>query len=182
MDPTRIDELSKALSNVEAGLEGSMKRLVEGQLDSLTQVGIVRELLAGKRTLAELVEALYGLKRQDDGFKTEYTRIRREVRALESKGFVSRALFGRERPYRLTQLAVARITKIAEVTPSWQPKLVTPIDFGIYVVAMLLAAVGFVMSRNLDDPWAGLQALRYAAAFFGGLAFSRFAGTVRKVV
>ena len=81
-----------------------MKTLMEGDLRDLVQVGIVRKLLPGSRISSELVEAVYDVRRGDEGFQTYYTKIRRAIADLESRGFVSRRLFGRDRPFRLTQL------------------------------------------------------------------------------
>jgi hypothetical protein len=182
VDPIRSDEVSKALSGLEARLERSMKPLAENELDNMTQIAIVKELLSGRRTLSELVEAVYGLKRQDEGFKTEYTRVRREIAQLEARGFVSRGLFGRERPYRLTQLAVARLTRIAEVSPTWQGRLVTVPDLVIYSMAMVMAAWGFLVAWGATDTAPYLQWIRYVALFLAGLACSRFVGTLQKVI
>lgn len=177
------DEVRRALDDMESRLKGSMKSLVDSEFRSLAQVAIVRELLSGKRTVTELVEALYELKRGDEGFKTQYTRVMREVARLESKGFVSRRLFGRERPYRLTQLAVARITKIAGIEPSWSPRLIRRADLVAYALALGTVVLSFLAARDvvrLSDAF--VRVLRPISLFLGGLAFCRFLELLRRVL
>ena len=184
VDPNRRDDLSKALSDLESQIAGSMKTLVEAELKDLAQVGIVRELLSGNRTSSEIVDALYGVRRGDEGFQSHYTKIRREIADLESKGFVSRRLFGRDRPYRLTQLAVARLTRMANVGPTWSTSLVPRLDLFVYGAAVCLAGICALGSMDILSlpPGPSFLVLLSTALFLGGIAFTRFVETLRRVV
>lgn len=177
-----MDELSKTLAGIESQIAGPMKKLMEGELKDLTQAGIVRELLSGNRTSSELVEAICDVKRGDEGFQSYYTRVRREIADLESRGFVSRRLFGRERPYRLTQLAVARLTRMGNLAPTWGTCLIPKVDLLVYLVALCLAGICALVSTHIVDLPAGLWfLLLLSSAFLGGIAFTRFLEMVRKV-
>ncbi len=183
MDNGRKEELSKALVELESRISRSTKALMEGEFKDLVQVGIVRELLSGSRTSSELVETIYGVRRGDEGFQSHYTRIRREIADLESKGFVSRRLFGRNRPYRLTQLAVARLTRMANVNTTWGAVLIPRRDLLIYSVAMLLVGFCSLVSVGIvyipSVPW---FLLLLSSAFLTGVAFTRFIETLARVV
>ncbi len=89
-----------------------MEELAKGELTNMVQVQIVRELLNGRRTVAELVEALFALRQGDEGYLAQYYQIDKELKLMGSRGLVSRRPFGRDKPYALTQHAVARLTMI----------------------------------------------------------------------
>jgi len=177
------NELSKNLAEVESKIARSMKTLMEGELKDIAQAGIVRELLSGSRTSSELVESLYGLKRGDEGFQSYYTKIRREIADLESRGFVSRRLFGRERPYRLTQLAVVKLTRMADLAPTWSTRLITRIDLIAYLAALSLAGTcALVSTHGIDLPASRWFALLLTSTFLTGIAFTRFVQMLKKVI
>jgi len=156
-----------------------MKELARSEFN-LLQIEIVEELLSGRRTVAELVEAIYSVSRGGEGFATHYSRVRREIRQLESKGFVvPRKLFGRDKPYGLTQLAVAKLTQIEGVEPGQSQRVVPRIDYLLYVGAILLwIAASTVLASS------GYVSTIMVAAFFftSGIAFCRFLQTVRRVI
>ncbi len=184
VDPEKREELSKALADLESQISRSMKTLMEGELRDLAQVTIVRELLSGSRTSSELVEVVYGVRRGDEGFQSYYTKIRREIADLESRGFVSRRLLGRHRPYRLTQLAVARLTSMANLQPTWSTSLVPLLDRVVYLAALGLATVcALASTKALDIPRGPYFLLLLSAALLTtGVAFTRFVETLRRVL
>ncbi len=177
------EEFSKVLVDLESRLARSTKELVDAEFRSVLQVSVVRELLAGERTMAELVEAIYGLAPGHDGYHTHYTRVRREIQRLASRGFVSRRLFGRNRPYRLTQLAVAKITHMASVRPSWAMKVLPGRDLVLFVVALAMAGVCALAGTGTIIELHGYPflLLLVLSAFCGGMAFVRFAEILRRV-
>jgi hypothetical protein len=106
-EPEGIDELQH---RVRAGIS-NLKGLDIG--DELG-VEILSQLVKGRRTSSEITTFVYGQKRGDDGFESSYSRVRREIRKLESKGLISRNLFGRDRPS--THLR----TRYGEAQAEWQ--------------------------------------------------------------
>jgi hypothetical protein len=178
------DGLSKALADLQSQMSGTLKILIEGELKDLTQVSIVRELLGGRRTSSELVEAVYGVRRGELGFDSCYTRIRRAVADLESKGFVSRRLFGRDKPYYLTQLAVVRLTRIAKAAPRGRYALLPRIDIVIYTAAVALASICAVASAEVfslpEGPW--FLIIYSVALLLSGVALTRFLETLKVVI
>ena len=183
MDNDR-DEVSKALADLQSQMSGTLKVLIEGELKDLTQVSIVRELLGGRRTSSELAEAVYGIRRGEVGFDSCYTRIRRAVADLESRGFVSRRLFGRDKPYYLTQLAVIRLTRIAKAAPRGRYALLPRVDIAIYAAAVALASICAMASSGVfslpEGPW--FLILYSAALLLSGVALTRFVETLKVVM
>ncbi len=178
------DDLSKALADLQSQMSGALKVLIEGELKDLTEVSIVRELLGGRRTSSELTEAVYGVKRGELGFDSCYTRIRRAVADLEGKGFVSRRLFGRDKPYYLTQLAVVRLTRITKAAPRGRYALLPRIDIAIYAAAVVLASICAMASSGVlglpEGPW--FLIVFSAALLSSGAALTRFVETLKVVM
>lgn len=95
----RIDEVGqRLLADI-----GKLRRLEV----SILEAEILRRLTDGRKTAFELIDAIYGLRRGDKGFNSARLKVRRALRSLERRGFVSTNLFGREKPYRLTRYGVA---------------------------------------------------------------------------
>lgn len=169
----------QSLSHLRSRLRRSMKELARSEF-SLLQIEIVEELLSGRRTVAELVEAIYSISRGHEGFATHYSRVRREIRQLESKGFVvPRKLFGRDKPYALTQLAVAKLTRIEGVEPGQSQHVVPRMDYLVYLGAILL----WIVASTVLGASGHVSTIVVAAFFFtSGIAFCRFLQTVRRVI
>jgi DNA-binding HxlR family transcriptional regulator len=99
LHPDRIDGLKE---RVEEGVSKLRGLDIGDQL----AVEILSQLVYGRKTTTEITEGIYGLGRSDEGFKSSYTRVGRQIRQLESKGLVSRRLFGNDKPYRRWELEV----------------------------------------------------------------------------
>jgi hypothetical protein len=100
-------------------------------------VEILSHLVEGKMTVSELVTRIYGLGGSEGGYHSCYNRVSREIRRLESKGLVSRQLFGRDKPYRLTRLAVANLARIGG--EEQQQPVVTRTDLASYIATLALS-------------------------------------------
>jgi DNA-binding transcriptional ArsR family regulator len=100
-------------------------------------IEILAQLVEGKRTVAEIVERTYGLNVNDEGFHSSYSKVRRVVRRLESKGLISRKLLGRDKPYRLTQHAVANLARIGG--EEQQLSLFPRFDIAVYLLTTVAA-------------------------------------------
>jgi len=143
-------------------------------------VGILGQLVEGRKTITELVEQVYGIHPSEEGFKSSHTRITRGIRRLESEGMVSRKLLGRDRPYKLTQLAVANLARIGG--GEQQQSLVPRTDLAAYLLTVILAvpiashAIGWL---NLAEPTT--IGLFGSFCFFLGISFVEVLKTVRRV-
>lgn len=175
------ESANRSLSNLRSRLDRSIRELAKSEF-TLVQVEILEELMSGRRTVEELVEAIYSVRRGETGHSTHYSRIRREVRQLESRGFVCRKrLLGRDKPYGLTTLAVARLTNIEDVQ-SWGPLRVVPaIDWGVYAAVLAMGIAGLAIHGTEVAP-SIFTALVLSFVFGSGIAFTRFAQTLRRVI
>jgi hypothetical protein len=143
-------------------------------------VEILGQLVEGRRTITEIVDHIYGVTTSDEGFYSSYSRVRREIRKLESKGLVSGKLFGKEKPYRLTELAVINLARIGGEAK--QLGVLPRTDITLYTATGLSALPVLFLAR-------GLLALSNpeTATAFGcfcvllGLSLGRFLGTLRRV-
>ena len=178
--PVELDDDLAGVSEMQSAMRRSIERMAKSQLANSAQVEIVRELLYGRRTVAELTEAIYHTRQGDAGYSTQYSRIRKELRELESKGLVVRRLFGRDKPYKLTQLAVQRLAPIGEHTEGG-PGLVSKWDLALFLGVMVLGLSGLGSIWILNAPTPN-QPLSFTFVFLGGVAFCRFLQILRKVI
>ena len=143
-------------------------------------VEIMAQLVEGRRTVSEVVERTYGLCVSDEGFHSSYNRVSREIRRLESKGLVSRKLLGRDKPYRLTQLAIANLARIGG--EEQQLPLVTKTDLATYLATVALSVPHFLRAMQ----WIELAELPTIGLLVGfsfclGFSCARLLQTLRKV-
>jgi len=169
----------------ESGFEKRVRRGVS-QLRGLDiadelQVEIVSELIERKLTGVEIVQRVYGLGRYEEGFNSCYTRTRRALKRLESKGLVATSVLGKEKPYRLTDIAAINLARIGGERE--QTGIVSRSDLLFYLATFVLAAPIASIGAGLwrpEDPWiAGL----YACFFYLlGVSTSRVTQAVRRVL
>jgi len=69
----------------------------------LGQTRILALLLERNRSVGDVVAAVYGRRSDQIGYRGLYMRVSRRLKSLESRGYVSRNRFGKERPYRITR-------------------------------------------------------------------------------
>lgn len=164
----REEELSDEVSR-------HIRRMKGLGLESALQVEIVRCLIRGRRTGAELAAEIYG-SANTESYATDYARIRRDLRRLETRGYVAAAtLFGRERPYRLTRHGVSKLASIGDV-PEY--RLLPRIDVALHALA--LVTVSFVAAGALGG---GVdQPLIILASFISGVSVTRALATLRRVL
>jgi hypothetical protein len=143
-------------------------------------VEILAQLVEGRRTATEIVERIYGLQVSDEGFQSCYTRARRELRKLESRGLISRRLFGRDKPYRLTELAVTNLARIGG--EERQLPLIPRSDLVAYLATLILSVpVGLQAVNGVQLAGAETVGLFGCFCFFVGFSFSRILLTLRRV-
>ena len=144
------------------------------------EVEILGQLVGGRRTVTEMVAGVYGLGSADEGFNSCYTRVRRGVKKLESKGYVSTSLFGWDKPYKLTDLAMINLARIGG--DEKQTSVVSRVDLAAYLATTtLLIPVAVLGSDWFQLSDLGVVILFAAFFFLLGACFVRFLQTFRKV-
>jgi hypothetical protein len=178
------DEVYEELASLESSLNRSVERLMTTELRDTTQVGIIRELLHGERTISEIVMALYSAGPGNEGYMTYYTRIRRGLSDLESRGYVSRRLFGSKKPYRLTQLAIAKLTRIRGARTNFGMDLLPRKDLSLYTIAATMLVLLILSGRGLIGMPSPTTFLALVAVSFllCGMALVRFVELLDKVI
>jgi hypothetical protein len=165
-----IQELSRALASFARDLKGI-------DIETVEEAQILGHLMAGGRTIPELMESLYGVRYEDSGYASTYMKIRRSLQSLSYKGYVSRPLFGKGRPYRLTEFAVAKLTNIGGKSGHKQVVLVSKADAFLYAATTILGGTSVVLGVDV-----ALEAFTYIVfAFLLGISVSSAVRTVRRV-
>ena len=141
------------------------------------QSEIIRELMNGERTLSEMAGTIFGVRKGDESFDANYSKVRRAIMGLETGGIVSRrGVLGREKPYHLTQFGVA---KIATITPSMpRPGIVSRYDLIVYLITPILGGVSPLLSGS---DWILLIPSLCSFFFLLGVAVTRSVHLIRKV-
>jgi len=157
-------------------LLSSVKKLRHTDLNML-QLEIIDRLINGRRTATELVMEIFEVGRGDADFQARYAAVRRELKDLETKGYISTRLFGRDKPYRLTRHGVAALcsivpgTKRARILEAWR----------IVLFALTGVVGGILLIVRGRPPWLIFTA--FGGFFFLlGLSVSAFVGILRKVI
>ena len=144
------------------------------------EVEILGQLVRSRRTVAEMVEGIYGLGSADEGFNSCYTRVRRGVKRLESKGFISTNIFGWNKPYRLTDLAMVNLARIGGDVK--QLDVVSRYDLAAFLAtAALMVPVSVLGAEWFQLSDLGVVVLFAAFFFLLGACFVRFLQTFRRV-
>ena len=147
---------------------------------SILEVEIMSRLMQGRRTRNELVEEIFQVRKGEPDYVASYTKVRRGLEDLESKGFVSTPLFAKEKPYKITSYAMQRVASVSpDVKP---PRLVEWVDPVIYAACLLAGLGAYYIAGSVADPPRIMAVV--PASFFVLLGFSlaRIWGTLRKVI
>ncbi len=164
----------------EAVRKAAIKILAEEQGESL-QVGVIKGLVDGPRSVAELVEEIYGVVKGEPSYMTSYTRTRRALAKLSARGMVSRKVFGSTKPYRLTRHARESLASYA--TGSDPPSLFPRIDRVVHASAITVAiALTLSLSGRIQVGQPLLSVLQSMFFFTLGLSTARVAQGLRRVV
>lgn len=172
-----LDDLSDLRRKVAEGIS----RLRGLDIGDELGVEILSRLVHGRRTVSEIVEQAYGLRSTDEGFYASYRRVSREIRRLESKGLVSRRLFGRDKPYRLTELAIINLAKIGGEAK--QIRALAPSDVAIYLATLGVSLpVAFIAVDWIKFSEPIIVGMFGCFCFLLGLSFGRFIQNLRRVL
>jgi len=172
-DTDKLDELEHRVYSGVSKLRGI-------DLGDEVEVEILSQLVGSRRTATEIVEGIYGLGSRDEGFSSSYTRVRRGIRRLEARGLVSTNLLGRDKPYRLTDLAIINLARIGG--ESKQVRSLPRIDLVAYLATTGLSVPVVVLGSEwfkISD--IGVVVLFAAFFFLLGASFVRFLQTLRRV-
>lgn len=166
-----VDDSLRLLRSV-----GSLRHLELNMLE----VEILSRLIEGRRTRNELVEEIFDVRKGGPDYVASYTKVRRGLEDLESRGYVTTPLFAKERPYRITSYGMQRVVSVSPDIK--QPRLVERVDPVIYAACLLFGFVTYYAAGNVTDP-AGMMAI-LPASFFILLGFSlaRIWSTLRRVI
>ncbi len=140
----------------------SIRKLRQLEL-SMLEAEILDNLMDGRKNAVELVDCIYGLARGHEGFDASCIKVRRSLKGLERRGFISTGIFGREKPYRLTQHGVAVLSSIA-------PEMDTPKILHVHEIISFVAT-GVVGIIVLASAWGALGS---QDRILGGLVFAAF--------
>jgi hypothetical protein len=144
------------------------------------EVEIVTLLIEGRFTAVEIVQRIYGVGRYEEGFNSCYTRTRRALKRLESKGLVSTSFLGKTKPYRLTDLATINLARIGGERE--QIGIISRSDLVFYSATLFFAVPILWIGAGWWQPQSPLIAGMYACFFYLlGVSTSRVTQTVRKV-
>jgi hypothetical protein len=157
-----------------------IRRLRELKVTAL-ESEILNNLLGGRKTAVELVDHIFGSTRNEPGFHAEYLRVLRALKGLEKRGLVSTRLFGREKPYRLTNHGIAIIASIVPDNP--RPKVVAKQEFLLLVATALLGIFALWYARGIGEP-ISMATLTLFAGFFVliGVSASVFLRVLMRVI
>jgi hypothetical protein len=124
----RLERLAEALDTIE--------------VDGSIQARILQELVSGQKTVSELTGIIYGLGRGEKGFPSSYMRVRRAAKRLESKGFISAPLIGRDKPYHLTRIGSEAVAGVLTSRPHAERRSVRAI---IIAMTLVVGAINFLV-------------------------------------
>ncbi len=170
----------KNIEDLQNKVKEGITKLKGLEIGDELAVEIMAQLVEGKKTPAEIVERVYGLQNPDEGFISSYGRVWREIRRLEAKGLVSRKLFGKDKPYRLTQLAIINLARIGG--EEQQRSVIPRIDLVPYLGTVGTAVTAALQGQGLLQlPQQGTQVLLVLLCLFVGVSFCRLLESIRRV-
>lgn len=178
MDKDKLRESLAEMHKQMSSLHDIQHEIDGAILANVTQVRIVQELLKGRRTVARLVEEFHGLRKGDADYSTYYSRVRKEMEDLESKGMISRRMFGRDKPYSLTQLGMERLTQLQGFS---SPGILSLPDALTYAAALILGAVCAAVIVARIGTGMPITLLAFVFFFAGGSAFSRMFRAIGRI-
>ncbi len=170
----------KSIDDLKGKVKEGITKLKGLEIGDELGVEIMAQLVEGKKTPAEIVERVYGLQNPDEGFISSYGRVWREIRRLEAKGLVSRKLFGKDKPYRLTQLAIVNLARIGG--EEQQRSIIPSIDLVPYLGTLGAAIASALQAQGLLHlSQQGTLVLLVSLCLFVGISFTRVLEAIRRV-
>jgi len=171
--------MREALRPLRKRILANLKGLRDLDMVTVLEAEIVVRLLEGRRTAGELAEEIFDVRRESESFHSHYMRVCRALHSLQRRGYVATRLFGRDRPYRLTDYAISRLARLEDEKP---PRLIPRKDAAIYT--MTIAASCILLSARaglLSLGRQGFMILFTLGVFLSGIALTRFVEMNKKV-
>ena len=149
------------------------------ELSRPIEAEMLHSLTEGRRTAGELVQRIYGVSKENPDYHTYYMKVFRAAKALQKQGYISTRLFGRDRPYKLTPYAAARMMEIEDgrQPPISRVELAAfgvTIALGIANMALALQSGNWLSGPDTIVPYSALLVLT-------GFCLSRLSLALRKV-
>jgi len=166
---------------VRKKLLGTVSDLHKLGIADTLQARIIACLIVGRRTVAELVEEIYGCRNADTGYMSAYSKTRRGIRELESRGYVATRLLGKDKPYRLTHYALGKLSGLGEHGD--RERLVSRKDLAVYIASVILLTAAVSILLGVVEPPETYLVWFYALFFtFLGISLTRLAETISRVM
>jgi hypothetical protein len=137
---------------------------------TILEAEIMDHLIDGQKNAVELVEHIYGLQPNDTGYNAGRLKVRRALTSLEKKGFISTRMFGRDKPYRITQHGMSILANMSPETD--RPKIVSNPEVGLFITTLICGLAMLFYSEGIIGNPVYLSALGIFAFFFLLLGFS----------
>jgi len=163
----------------------SLKKLLDKVNDyrdlgvkNVLQIELLARLAAGRSTASDLAVEAFSGNNPGAVSRGEYMRTMRSLAALERKGYVTRALFGKDKPYRLTHHGEDAVEAIIG---GRTPQALIPRR---ELLSFALAGLAAATSAALTYAEAGtliLIACWLATGILTGLCLTRFVQTARRI-
>jgi hypothetical protein len=167
-------------NGLHTDVEKGVSRVRGLELGDQVAVEVLTQLVEGRKTVTEIVEGVYGLRRSDEGFSSCFTKVRRATKRLESSGLVSTGIFGRDKPYRLTDLAIINLARIGGGRE--QIRVLPRIDLLTYAAtaafSLPVASLGLGWLQMFDS---GVIVVFGCFFYLLGVSTVRIVQTLRKV-
>ena len=174
--PSSVAELPLELREK---IRDNVRLLSTLDIDTTLQAEIVAHLLDGRKTPAQLAELLFESQGEGSSSHPYYMRVSRALQVLESRGYVSRRLFGSHKPYRLTRYALAMLASLDETGAGG---LVGRWDMALFLATGICAV--FTISANQGYCQLGrfpFMVLYTVFLLLSGMSLLRFLEKVRRV-
>ena len=174
------DESREILGPVRKRMLENLKDLRNLEVATVLEAEIVARLLNGRRTSGELAEEIFGVNRDAESFHSYYMRVCRALHSLERRGYVGTKLFGRDRPYKLTQHCLGRLARLGSEEP---PRLIPPHDAAVYASTIIISSVAILARTGfLDLTRQGFMIMFTVGILLSGISITRFIEMIRKVL
>ncbi len=155
-----------------------MERIESLGFTAPLEARIIAHLLDCPRSPAELAELVYD-REEDTVPHREYMRVSRALGNLESRGYVSRNMFGSPKPYKLTKHAISMLMGTGRSHPSGP---ITRWDVSLYSSTVILTALTALASMGfLLVTRPSFTVLYTASLILSGMCATRLIQTVRSV-
>jgi DNA-binding PadR family transcriptional regulator len=173
---------SENIEDLHQRVKKGVSKLRGLEIEDELALELLAQLVEGKKTAAELVERAYGITSSDAGYKSSYGKVWRVIRRLESKGLISRKIFGKDKPYRLTELAVTNLARIGGEERQ-QLSILPRIDIALYLATTISVLPTAFLARGwiqLTNP--ATVALFGSFCVLLGFSLCRFIQALRRIL